>query len=990
MDEQKRTKTERLMPKNVKIFLMVLVLFIVCASIFIYTTHSAFAAPAPTPSPELEFWEKINPINLIPLALGFIVQLLISLVGGLLSTTVLLLTKYILFYNEFIYTSIVMTGWEIVRDMANMFFVLILLFVAIATILSIENYSLRRFLPRIVLMAVLINFSKVIAGLIIDVSQIVTWTFASVIQTTATQNIFMMFGIPDLFAYTQVASPSAIREWQIVGGLILGFILLLIAFIVILVYTIIFTFRIVALWILIILSPLAYLLSAWPGGYLQRYAHQWWEEFTKYVIVGPVLMFFLWLALTASSVDIQLNVPSGDTFAANSIITRIAEPKNLIRFIVTACLLIAGLSAAQRSGVAGSKYAGAAMSRMRRTAQWAGRKFTGYGFAADRVKAYMDIRKARKRESVISGARAIEKGVAWTQRAAKTAVSAPFKGVGSIPLGKGRTVGTAVTAAWDHTGNYFGGRAKTMKQRAENYKKTAQKYRDEANDLQKKEVPKIPQVKLADSNPEYKKLHDRREQLRKEIEDVEKNKGMSGVKKAEVLAIKKGQLSDIETNIKPFEQEENLRNEAVKTKNEKAIEDRDKEVQSKLHKAESADIHAGEAAKRAEGYTKTQRRVNKAIHIGVGGVLGAGLPYVGVPLGAALGGFGVSKVVKNIKEAGKGDGESVKNYEAGQVTEERSKIKDLSNHEVIAKLDDPTSDKYQRAALAMEALSRKLISGLSEVKSRRDRLGEDFKGNNRILSQMESVLERNYPGATRDFADASIDLEEVKKKHAEGTPEYEKEKEKKERAQRNLRDEYNQGDRSIRDTDRATLEKTPDLWAPGIKTSAFVRQYDGLEDEQKKNIIKSSLDEYIEKLKKLLRELPAGHKDREKHETELQQAREKYAGITNVEKAYGKISAVPANEEEKTAKKQRDKYVSSLNVEQIRKILREGEKDKITALVDAVNKKEENLSEAVRRAVDAWGGTGKEIAKALHLEGVGKSKPEKESETEEEEEEETT
>jgi hypothetical protein len=28
----------------------------------------------------------------------------------------------------------------------------------------------------------------------------------------------------------------------------------------------------------------------------ESYAKQWWEEFTKHVIVGPVLVFFLWLA----------------------------------------------------------------------------------------------------------------------------------------------------------------------------------------------------------------------------------------------------------------------------------------------------------------------------------------------------------------------------------------------------------------------------------------------------------------------------------------------------------------------------------------------------------------------------------------------------------------------------------------------------------------------------------------------------------------------
>ena len=901
----------------------------------------------------------------------------------LLNAIVWILIKHVIFYNDFIYTSIVMTGWEIVRDVANMFFVLILLFVAIATILSVESYSLKRFLPKIVFMAILINFSKVIAGAIIDFSQIVTWTFASVITQAGIENIYFSFGIQKFYALAELnGSVTPIREWELVAGLVLGLVLLIITFIIILSYTVILVLRIVALWILIILSPLAYLLSAWPGGKLQGYSRQWWDEFSKYVIVAPVLMFFLWLALTASGTDIQLNIPS-DAAGPVGGITDIAKPQNFIRFIVTAILLLVGLSAAQKSGVAGASFAGSAMTKMKRVAQGAARKLSGYGYVADRAKAYMDIRKARKRESIISGARSIEKGVAWTQRAAKTAVSAPFKYGGKIPLGRGKTVGTVATAAWDNTVNYYGGRAKKAKKQAEDYKTEAQKHRDDASDLQKKEVPKIALVDRKATDPGYKRLQERREQLNTEIEGIEKNKGLGGIKKMELLGDKRKQLFGVENNLRDIEQQETLDNETINTTNTKAKEDREKEIQEKLQQAEQSDINAGAATKRAEKHTKKQKVINKAIHMGIGGVLAAGapIPYgIGIAAGAIAGGVGISRVAKNIKEAGKGDGESVKNYEAGQVSEERNKIKDLSNHEVIAKIDDPTLDKYQRAALAMEALSRKLVSGLSDVTSRRDRLGDDFKGNNRILAQMESILEKNYPGATRDFADASIPLEPIKVKFGETSVEYVKEAEKKERAQRNLRDEYSQGDRTLRDTDRATLEKTPDLWAPGIKSTSFVKQYDGLEDEQKKTIIKSSLDEYIKKLDGIIKALPAGHKDLEKHIYDLRQAREKYAGITTIGKAYGKdVAADPL------AREQRNKYVASLNIEQVRKILREGDKDKIEALTNAVDRKKDNLSIAVQRAVEAWGGTGKEIAKALKLEGVEKAKGSGESADDEDE-----
>jgi hypothetical protein len=49
-------------------------------------------------------------------------------------------------------------GWVITRDIANMFFIVILLVIAFATILQIEQYNYKKWLPKLILMAILINF----------------------------------------------------------------------------------------------------------------------------------------------------------------------------------------------------------------------------------------------------------------------------------------------------------------------------------------------------------------------------------------------------------------------------------------------------------------------------------------------------------------------------------------------------------------------------------------------------------------------------------------------------------------------------------------------------------------------------------------------------------------------------------------------------------------------------------------------------------------
>ena len=86
---------------------------------------------------------------------------------------------YILSPTNFSFTNalIVQTGWHITRDLANMFFILILLIIAFATVLRIQTYAIQQLWWKILVAALLINFSLVIAGFVIDFTQILTTFF---------------------------------------------------------------------------------------------------------------------------------------------------------------------------------------------------------------------------------------------------------------------------------------------------------------------------------------------------------------------------------------------------------------------------------------------------------------------------------------------------------------------------------------------------------------------------------------------------------------------------------------------------------------------------------------------------------------------------------------------------------------------------------------------------------------------------------------------
>lgn len=321
---------------------------------------------------------------------GGIIGLLISALGVILALVIKVLV-IVAQYSDFIDSAAVTAGWKIVRDLCNMFFVLVLLIIAFATILKIENYSYKKYLPKLILMAILINFSKTICGLLIDFSQVIMLTFVNAFKDVAGGNLITNLGIIDVL--TIAKSSSDVGFWAIISAYVLGLIYVLIALVVIVTMLAMLVMRIVMIWIYVVLSPAAYLFSAFPGG--QKYASQWWDEFTKNLIVGPVLAFFIWLSFislqapgalsgfnsdnsTAASLGGTMGIdtssatdknPDGTPFAASSAST----PGVLIKFVIGIGMLIGGLKVSQQIGGAAGSIAGKGMAAIQKGTAFAGK-----------------------------------------------------------------------------------------------------------------------------------------------------------------------------------------------------------------------------------------------------------------------------------------------------------------------------------------------------------------------------------------------------------------------------------------------------------------------------------------------------------------------------------------------------------------------------------------------------------------------------------------
>jgi hypothetical protein len=308
---------------------------------------------------------------------SFIFSLVSGILGKLLSLVINIFIA-IIQYNDFINAPAVVKGWSVVRDLCNMFFVVILLVIAFGTILRLPTYKYDRLLPKLVLMAVLINFSKAIAGFFIDLSQVVMLTFVNAFADNAAETFVVSFKMKALLDYSSQTNPPTGLEMFGVG--LMACIFLIIALMVMLVFCVVFVVRIVFLWMLIVLSPLAYLLSILPGK-AQSYASQWWQKFGQWVTIGPTLAFFLWLSLavlsktdaggvpvtsTAQTAAIQSSATAIAASAKGFGISSVSDSANILGFIFSIAMLVMSLGFAGSLGGFAGKISGNMLGRVKK------------------------------------------------------------------------------------------------------------------------------------------------------------------------------------------------------------------------------------------------------------------------------------------------------------------------------------------------------------------------------------------------------------------------------------------------------------------------------------------------------------------------------------------------------------------------------------------------------------------------------------------------
>jgi hypothetical protein len=211
-------------------------------------------------------------------------------------------------------------AWYLIRDICNMFFVVLLLLVAFAEIFNIEKYNIRTFLPKLLLAAVLVNFSKMLCGLAIDMAQVVMMTFVNAYQEAAGANMLVGLQLQNLFKGNPDAGAVVPDGSAVFSAINFANVYLLFTVLIIMGLVIVLFVRYIVLVFGVAVSPVFFMAEVIPifGDKLKKYR----DQFFGFVAIGPVCAFFLWFSLLLMSENSTAAQPTammdgGSVYVAN-------------------------------------------------------------------------------------------------------------------------------------------------------------------------------------------------------------------------------------------------------------------------------------------------------------------------------------------------------------------------------------------------------------------------------------------------------------------------------------------------------------------------------------------------------------------------------------------------------------------------------------------------------------------------------------------------
>lgn len=218
-------------------------------------------------------------------------------------------------------TSTMYQAWSTFRNIGNILFVIALLFVIFSQVtgIGIDNYGIKRILPKLIVTAIIVNFSYIICGLLVDLSNIIGDSIKNILENvefTAGDKPSDGLGPVGIitFLVTAISAGSAAAAGVTVAGSVIaggGLLTILVPILTFLASAVIAGFfamlmlgvRQALVIIMIVISPIAFVLYAIPN--TNPLFKKWFALFRGLLMLYPVYCFMVGAGYMASKLIIN-------------------------------------------------------------------------------------------------------------------------------------------------------------------------------------------------------------------------------------------------------------------------------------------------------------------------------------------------------------------------------------------------------------------------------------------------------------------------------------------------------------------------------------------------------------------------------------------------------------------------------------------------------------------------------------------------------------
>jgi hypothetical protein len=354
----------------------------------------------------------------------FFITYILSTIAGIGIAIEAWVLGFVLHINtQIINSPPVAVGFPVALSLANLALVFAIIVIAIMTILRVQTYGIKQTLWKLIVIAIAINFGLVIAGVILQFFDSLSFYFLNLVSPTAggsgtgtvTQyNPFDGFASALAGAFQpqrtlvnpENADASVLGEIRLgsdIGGLITPitagvFTVFALIFIQITLGALIvmLIIRYVYLGYLLILLPLAW--ASWIFPATKSHWDKWWHNFWNQAAFSPIVLFFLWVTIqTSYALYAGQAFDFGTSYTdpkAGGLIAAVAEffrdlftpiVSQFLNMAVLLGVMIGGLFAAKSMGIKFADYAAAmATGTAAAFGRWSARKGTQMGTAVAR------------------------------------------------------------------------------------------------------------------------------------------------------------------------------------------------------------------------------------------------------------------------------------------------------------------------------------------------------------------------------------------------------------------------------------------------------------------------------------------------------------------------------------------------------------------------------------------------------------------------------